>query len=99
MQVDIKAKQDEKLVVDAVIAAGPEVNEKQASVEQSTKRKQKSNPNKGKFISSQDTQFISQMSFLSQLSHFNLMEMNSIELCRNNQHTMRKLTNKKTIKL
>lgn len=96
MQVDSKAKVDEKLVVEAaVLVAGPEVKENQ----QATKRKQQSNANRGKYVSQQDTQFLSQMSFLSQLSHFNLMEMGSIELCRNNQHTMRKLTNKKTSKL
>lgn len=97
MQVDLKAKVDEKLVVEAaVLVAGSEVKGNQ---QQAAKRKQQSNANRGKYMSQQDTQFLSQMSFLSQLSHFNLMEMNSIELCRNNQHTMRKLTNKKTIKL
>ena len=49
--------------------------------------------------SPQDTLFLNQISFLNQTSYVNLVELNNIELCRGNHHSIKKLTNKKPIKL
>ena len=100
MQVDLKEKTDKRLTADPVIGIEPPAEKtEQKQLRNANKRKHQSHANKNKYLSPQDTQFLNQLSYLSQLSHFNLTEMESIELCRDNQHTMKKLTNKKTIKL
>ena len=45
-----------------------------------------------------DLLFLNHISYLNQLSYTNLVEVNSEELSRDNQHTIKKLTNKKPIK-
>lgn len=83
MQVDLKMQIDEEIPV--------------KKVQDEQKRKQ--NCGNRSRITAQDSQFISQVSYLSQLSYFNLVEMKNVELCRENQHNIVKLTNKKSIKL